>query len=189
SEVLTQAGTCSPRSTAFLASKPAAIITEGFEVLVQLVMAAITTLPLRKAFFTPGGTCSSCGESSTPTAVLPPSCSQRVSPLALTAAEAADCEIALAATGLISDGRDARNDSPAWDSATRSWGRFGPARLGSTVERSSASNSEYSASGVFSSWKSPCSRQYASTSAICSSERPVRRRYVRDSWSTGKMPQ
>ena len=37
-------GTCSPRSTAFFASRPAAIITEGFEVLVQLVMAAMTTL-------------------------------------------------------------------------------------------------------------------------------------------------
>ena len=34
-----------PRSTAFFATMPAATITEGFEVLVQLVMAAITTLP------------------------------------------------------------------------------------------------------------------------------------------------
>src|SRR5713226_1477153 len=35
----------SPRSTAFLASSPAAIITLGFDVLVQLVIAAITTEP------------------------------------------------------------------------------------------------------------------------------------------------
>ena len=35
----------SPRSTAFFATSPAAIITLGFDVLVQLVMAAITTLP------------------------------------------------------------------------------------------------------------------------------------------------
>ena len=35
----------SPFSTAFFASRPAAIITDGFDVLVQLVMAAITTLP------------------------------------------------------------------------------------------------------------------------------------------------
>ena len=35
----------SPFSTAFLASRPAATITDGFEVLVQLVMAAITTEP------------------------------------------------------------------------------------------------------------------------------------------------
>src|SRR5436309_8323986 len=34
-----------PRSTAFFASKPAAIITLGFDVFVQLVMAAITTEP------------------------------------------------------------------------------------------------------------------------------------------------
>ena len=34
-----------PRSTAFFASSPAPIMTEGFEVLVQLVMAAITTAP------------------------------------------------------------------------------------------------------------------------------------------------
>src|SRR3954463_4890257 len=34
-----------PRSTALLASRPAPIITEGLEVLVQLVIAAITTAP------------------------------------------------------------------------------------------------------------------------------------------------
>ena len=34
-----------PRSTAFFASRPAPIITLGFEVLVQLVIAAITTAP------------------------------------------------------------------------------------------------------------------------------------------------
>src|SRR5437870_10891311 len=45
SDVLTQAGTWSPRSTAFFASNPAAIITDGFEVFVQLVIAAMTTDP------------------------------------------------------------------------------------------------------------------------------------------------
>ncbi len=34
-----------PRSTAFLATNPAAISTDGLDVLVQLVIAAITTLP------------------------------------------------------------------------------------------------------------------------------------------------
>ena len=43
--VLTMGDTRSPRSTARLASNPAATITEGLEVLVQLVMAAITTQP------------------------------------------------------------------------------------------------------------------------------------------------
>ena len=43
--VLTQGRLRSPFATAFLASRPAPIITDGFEVLVQLVMAAITTAP------------------------------------------------------------------------------------------------------------------------------------------------
>src|SRR5262245_24841141 len=45
SDALTQGRTDRPRSTAFLATRPAAIITDGLEVLVQLVMAAITTDP------------------------------------------------------------------------------------------------------------------------------------------------
>ena len=36
-------------------------------------------------------------------------------------------------------------------------GRFGPATLGSTAARSNSSVCEYSASGDFSVWKSPCS--------------------------------
>ena len=44
-EVFTQGIRSSPRSTACLASRPAPIITEGLEVLVQLVIAAITTRP------------------------------------------------------------------------------------------------------------------------------------------------
>src|SRR6202158_378104 len=73
----------SPRSTAFLASRPAAISTDGFDVFVQLVIAAITTLPScivarvpfapitavlgaapspsRKFFFTSGRLMRSCG--------------------------------------------------------------------------------------------------------------------------------
>src|SRR5258708_18964719 len=43
--VFTYGRTSRPSSTAFLASKPAATMTDGFEVLVQLVMAAITTHP------------------------------------------------------------------------------------------------------------------------------------------------
>ena len=46
SEVLTCGFTLSPCSTAFLASRPAASSTPGFEVLVQEVMAAIRTSPL-----------------------------------------------------------------------------------------------------------------------------------------------
>ena len=43
SDVLTHGGTVSPRATAFCASNPAAIITDGFEVFVHDVIAAITT--------------------------------------------------------------------------------------------------------------------------------------------------
>src|SRR5215471_4525119 len=77
SDVFTHAGTLKPFSTAFFASSPAPISTEGFDVLVQEVIAAITTLPWRNAFFTSGGTCSCTFGSSTPMAAgLPPSCSQ-----------------------------------------------------------------------------------------------------------------
>ncbi len=44
--VFTHGFDLSPFATAFFASNPAPIITEGFEVFVQLVMAAITTAPL-----------------------------------------------------------------------------------------------------------------------------------------------
>src|SRR5262249_23677201 len=139
SDVLTHAGACKPRSTAFFASSPAAISTDGFEVFVQLVIAAITTLPCFSALFTSADTCSSTRGSSTPTAVgFPPSASQR--PTCFT--ELSDA-VTLAAGfdfGLISDGNACRNDSPAFDNATRSCGRFGPARLGSTVARSNDSN-------------------------------------------------
>src|ERR671913_918631 len=45
SEVLTHGLEARPRSTALRASSPAASITDGLEVLVQEVMAAITTCP------------------------------------------------------------------------------------------------------------------------------------------------
>ncbi len=45
--------TLSPFSTAFLASKPAAIRTEGLDVLVQEVIAAITTEPWLSSLYYP----------------------------------------------------------------------------------------------------------------------------------------
>ena len=53
SEVFTQGWRRSPRSTAFLATSPAPSITEGFEVLVQLVIAAITTWPWSSSTVSP----------------------------------------------------------------------------------------------------------------------------------------
>ena len=55
------------------------------------------------------------------------------------------------AFAFINPGNAFSNDSPAFDNTTRSCGRFGPARLGSTVARSKLNNSEYSASGVLAS--------------------------------------
>ena len=49
--VFTQGLVTSPFSTAFLASKPAAIITDGLEVLVHEVIAAITTAPFPTSKF------------------------------------------------------------------------------------------------------------------------------------------
>src|SRR5580698_9814969 len=145
SEVFTHAGVLKPFSTAFFASNPAAISTEGFEVFVQEVIAAITTLPCFKEFFTEAETCSCTFGSSTPIAAgLPPSASQRFSVPLFAAAAAAGLVF-----GLISEGNALLNDSPACDNTTRSCGRFGPARLDSTVARSSERSSEYSASGVF----------------------------------------
>ena len=52
SDVFTQLLVASPFSTAFFASSPAATSTDGFEVFVQLVIAAMTTEP----FLTSGAT-------------------------------------------------------------------------------------------------------------------------------------
>src|SRR4051794_9871474 len=53
--VLTQGLTVSPRCTAFRASSPAPIMTLGFDVLVQIVIAATTTAPWSRPSM-PGGT-------------------------------------------------------------------------------------------------------------------------------------
>ena len=51
--VFTQGFAVSPRSTAFFASKPAPSISDGFEVFVQLVIAAITTEPSASSNLSP----------------------------------------------------------------------------------------------------------------------------------------
>ena len=111
----------SPRSNAFLATSPAPIITLGFEVLVQLVIAAITTAPCSSWVVTAG---------SATAADAPP-------------VVADTCDEPPASAPFFDD--DAIIElSPAWKpllacfSETRSCGRFGPARHGSTVARSSS---------------------------------------------------
>src|SRR5438876_296429 len=100
----------SPRSTAFFARSPAAISTEGFEVLVQLVIAAMTTLPSWIWFDFLGGA---------------PSTSRKF---------------------FFTSGR-----------LIRSCGRFGPARDGTTFERSRDRVSEYTGSGAPAMRNKPCS--------------------------------
>ena len=54
--LLTQGLVSSPRSTAFLARRPAPIMTDGLEVLVQLVIAAMTTAPSCRVMSQPSST-------------------------------------------------------------------------------------------------------------------------------------
>ena len=61
SVVLTQGLRCRPFSTAFLASSAAPIITDGFEVLVHDVMAAIATAPWSSSNFVPSSRVTGAG--------------------------------------------------------------------------------------------------------------------------------
>ena len=58
SDVLTHGLDCSPRSTALRASRPAPIITDGFDVLVHDVIAAITTWPWSSSVSVPSASVS-----------------------------------------------------------------------------------------------------------------------------------
>src|SRR5512141_441379 len=123
-----------PFSTAFFATSPAPLITEGLEGFVQLVVAAIPTEPSCRSYTplssrtdvvpgfhapVPGVRISSV--------VLPPSPIHRSAPSSPFSIRASSphAEPAL------------RNASLASFSGTRSCGRRGPAMHGSTVERSS----------------------------------------------------
>src|SRR5271165_391459 len=120
SEVFTHDGTLRPFSTAFFATNPAATSTDGLEVFVQLVIAAITTLPCFSAWSSFTCSCTeSCCESIP--AGCPPSLSHRDS-----------CLGGTCWPGFNKLGSAFSNDSAAADNGTRSWGRFGPAMLGST---------------------------------------------------------
>ena len=121
SEVFTQGLGFSPLARALRARRPAASMTEGLEVLVQLVIAAITTSPWPRSCERP-----STGKRSSSRPALPKSLER-----AWAKARA------------------------AFDSATRSCGRFGPASDGSTVERSSVRVSVNSGSSALSSLQRP----------------------------------
>ena len=104
SEVFTHGADVSPRATAFRASSPAAIITDGFDVFVHDVIAAITTAPSASSNERPSASCTGAFWSCS---VAP---SSRRTPASAVA-----------------------NPAFAPESDTRSCGRAGPASDGSTV--------------------------------------------------------
>src|SRR5581483_1491742 len=200
SVVLTHGFTSRPLSTALRASRPAPIITDGLDVLVQLVMAAMTTWPWSSSNSVPSarrtGTrldgrwwvCPSWVGDGVWLGLPTP-----VTPSAAAGGSLAGKLSAVASSGLPlgSSGRDdtsaSANIALESVSGTRSWGRAGPAMDGTTVDRSSSRCSEYTGSGDDSSSHMPCSLAYASTSATCSAGRPVNSRYRSVSRSMGKM--
>src|ERR1039457_1965052 len=165
SEVLTQGLRFSPRSTAFLASSAAPTMTEGLDVLVQEVIAAITTLPWSTEVWVPSSSVTRAGRD----ALVP-------SPEA-TGSEAGNVP-SRSLSRLESEtefGRASQKAVLSSASAIRSCGRFGPAIDGTTVDRPRLSSSQYLTSWCWAcgSCQSPCSLAYASTRSSCSGGRPV----------------
>ena len=83
----------------------------------------------------------------------------------------------------------ARKRSCTPSSGMRSCGLEGPASERPTELRSSSITSAYLRAGASGSFQNPCAFAYASTSATCSSLRPVRRRYASVASSTGNSVQ
>ena len=170
SEVFTHGLRARPRSTALRASRPAAIITLGFEVLVQLVIAAITTRPWSSSKLSPSSV-TSIASSLPGAATAEPVSAGRGLPRSSSCSSAGGSEagkdssiassrplpICSAASGSNSPIAP-RKACLAWERGTRSCGRFGPAMLGSTSPRSSSSSSEKTGSSLLPSWNIPCSR-------------------------------
>ena len=127
---------CKPFSKAFFATKPAAIITLGLEVLVHEVIAAITTAPFFNCKSCPSTVQTMLGsssmDSSAPTAApAPPSPIKRANSFLLTGV--------LLSTNCL-------NACGTCDNTTLSCGRFGPAKLASTVPMSNSNTSVNSGS-------------------------------------------
>ncbi len=109
--VFTQGRVRSPRSTALRASNPAAIITDGFEVFVHEVIAAMTTAPSERSV---------SGRAAT-AVPPPPSPSSRSSATAVPRPDRSRCS-----SHSVSASRNVTGTSP---SATRSCGRRGPGEI------------------------------------------------------------
>src|SRR5690349_3576238 len=146
SEVFTHGFGARPRCAAFFASRAAAIITSGLEVLVQEVIAAITTAPWPSSTLWPPegvavtGWCGRRGGPAAPAKLAGLSPSRL--PVTAIGSEAGNDSAPLASspTGGGPAGayrpRTARNACCALASGIRSCGRFGPAIDGVTADRS-----------------------------------------------------
>src|SRR6478736_4666014 len=156
-EVLTHGAEARPLSTAFLASSAAASMTEGLEVLVQLVIEAIATMPWSSSWPPASATVTGREDRVEPSPVRagaePPlaglsgvggSLAGKLSPRTSSPSRCSTYS-----------GSTLRKDVLASVSAMRSCGRFGPAMEGTTVERSSSRYSEYFGSTVASCHR-PC---------------------------------
>ena len=177
SDVFTHGLDCRPRSTALRASRPAAIITDGFDVLVHDVIAAITTWPWSSSVSRPSSIVSgtACETRSATCTRVPSSAAREVSwpePLPLwpggsdagkDSSTSSSTSVPRLSAGSGSGSGRMSSSAPrkadlASVSETRSCGRFGPASDGTTSPRSSSSVSEYVFSSVSASCHRPCVR-------------------------------
>ena len=174
SEVFTHGLDSRPRATALRASRPAAIITDGFDVFVHEVIAAITTCPWSSSVSVPSSSVSAtaCSTRSATCTRVPSSPGRELSwpeplPLWPGGSEAGKDSSTSSSTSVpppawASGSGSGRMSSSAPRKAdlasvseTRSCGRFGPASDGTTSPRSSSSVSEYVGSSEFSSCHRP----------------------------------
>src|SRR6218665_1788640 len=139
SEVLICGCTTSPAATAFLASSPAASNTAGLEVLVQLVMAAISTSPLPTVM------------PRSPLPALLPCAPSRRSATRWCSSPAGRLK-PLCASGWLNSRANWRL---TWPSSMRSCGRLGPARLGATLPRAGWTTREWARSAGHGAPKQP----------------------------------
>src|SRR5215472_647186 len=132
SVVFTHGLRSSPASTAFFATSAAPTMTDGLDVLVQEVMAAITTEPWSTVVFVPSSSVTLAGaDARPPKSAATGSDAGKVAATPLSKLDACTYEPSAS-----------RNEFFASASATRSCGRFGPASDGTTVDKSSSTFSE-----------------------------------------------
>ena len=111
SEVLTHGLRASPRASALRARIPAPIITDGFDVFVQLVIAAITTCPWSSSNVSP----------SIVTVLAVPLCGSAVAVLPSGSCGTSTVAASSACPGSLAGGSDAGYDSAMASSCASAW--------------------------------------------------------------------